>query len=260
MNPLYIAATGMVAQQQRVDVIANNLANMNTTAYQRRRASFNDLLYEDKQRPNNKHSRADGVVPGGVKAGLGVQTASFYRVVEQGNLRQTDNPLDLAIQGSGYMPVTLANGDIGYTRAGAFQLDQNGQIVTHDGLPVGGGVTVPPGVIEISVNTSGEVFGSFEGQAQPQNLGQIPLVRFPNEGGLKAIGDSLFIETEGSGAPLTGVAGTGAFGTILQGFVETSNVNPVEEISNMVKAMRAYELSSKVIQTADQMMSTRSGG
>lgn len=259
MNPLYIAATGMVAQQQRVDVIANNLANMNTTGYQRRRASFNDLLYEDQKRPNNKHSRADGIVPGGVKAGLGVHTASFYRVVEQGNLAQTGSPFDLAIQGSGYMQVTLANGETGYTRAGAFQLNQNGQLVTHDGLPLSAGITIPPGTLEVTVNNSGQVLASFEGQAQPQNLGQINLVRFPNEGGLKAIGDSLFQETTSSGAPLVGVAGSPGFGSILQGFLETSNVNPVEEIANMVKAMRAYELSSKVVQTADQMMSTKSG-
>ena len=259
MNPLYIAATGMVAQQQRVDVIANNLANMNTTGYQRRRASFNDLLYEDQKRPNNKHSRADGIVPGGVKAGLGVHTASFYRVVEQGNLAQTGSPFDLAIQGSGYMQVTLANGETGYTRAGAFQLNQNGQLVTHDGLPLSAGISIPPGALEVTVNNSGQVLASFEGQAQPQNLGQINLVRFPNEGGLKAIGDSLFQETTSSGAPLVGVAGSPGFGTILQGFLETSNVNPVEEIANMVKAMRAYELSSKVAQTADQMMSTKSG-
>ena len=145
MNPLYIAASGMVAQQQRVDVIANNLANMNTTGYQRRRASFNDLVYEDNKRPNNTHSRASGIVPSGVKAGLGVRTASFYRVVEQGNLKQTGNPFDLAVQGSGYIPVTLASGDTGYTRAGAFQLNEQGQLVTHDGLTVGGGIAIPQG-------------------------------------------------------------------------------------------------------------------
>ena len=259
MNPLYIAASGMVAQQQRVDVIANNLANMNTTGYQRRRASFNDLVYEDNKRPNSTHSRANGVVPAGVKAGLGVRTAAFYRVVEQGNLKQTGNPYDLAVQGSGYIPVTLANGDTGYTRAGAFQLNEQGQLVTHDGLTVGAGIAIPAGAIEVTINTSGEVLASFEGQPQPQNVGQLTMARFPNEGGLKAIGDSLFQETTASGAPQIGIAGTGGFGTLLQGFLETSNVNPVEEIANMVKAMRAYELSSKVIQTADQMMSTKSG-
>lgn len=259
MNPLYIAATGMVAQQERVDMIANNLANMNTTGYQRRRAAFNDLIYEDNKRPNSKHSRANGIVPGGVKAGLGVHSAAFYRVVEQGNLAQTGNPFDVAIQGSGYIPVTLANGETAYTRAGAFQLDQGGQIVTHDGLTVGPGIAVPPGAVEVTINNSGEVFASFEGQDQPLNLGQINLVRFPNEGGLSAVGDSLFQETTASGAPLAGAPGTAGFGTLLQGFLESSNVNPVEEIANMVKAMRAYELSSKVVQTADQMMSTKSG-
>tara|TARA_R110000782_G_scaffold8856_7_gene28616 strand:- start:83 stop:556 length:474 start_codon:yes stop_codon:yes gene_type:complete len=157
------------------------------------------------------------------------------------------------------MPVTLANGETAYTRAGAFQLNQNGQIVTHDGLTVGAGITIPPGAIEVTINNSGEVYASFEGQPQPQNLGQINLVRFPNEGGLYAIGDSMFQETTASGAPLVGTPGTAGFGSILQGFLESSNVNPVEEIANMVKAMRAYELSSKVIQTADQMMSTKTG-
>jgi len=258
MNPLFIAATGMVAQQTRVDVIANNLANMNTTGFQRRRASFNDLLYQENQRPNSTHSRASGVVPGGVKAGAGVRVANAYRIMEQGNLNQTGNPLDLAIQGNGYFQVTLPNGQIAYTRAGAFQVDQAGNLVTHDGQRVGG-VNIPAAALEVTINQSGQIFATLNRQDPPQALGQIQITRFANEGSLVPIGDSLFRETPESGAPLPGVPGTQGFGSILQGFLETSNVNPVEEIANLIQAQRAYELNSKVIQTADQMLSTRAG-
>ena len=258
MNPLFIAATGMVAQQTRVDVIANNLANMNTTGYQRRRASFNDLLYEDKQRPNSVHSRAVGVVPGGVKAGAGVRVAAAYRITEQGNLNQTGNPLDMAIQGSGYFQVTLPNGQTAYTRAGAFQVDQGGNLVTHDGHRIGG-INIPANALEVTVNQSGQVLATLNRREPPQPVGQLQIARFANEGGLSPIGDNLFQETPGSGAALPGLPGSQGFGTILQGFLETSNVNPVEEISNLIQAHRAYEMNSKVIQTADQMLSTRSG-
>lgn len=259
MNPLFIAATGMVAQQARVDVIANNLANMNTTGYQKRRASFNDLLYEDQNRPNNIHSRANGIVPGGVKSGAGVQVAAAYRIMEQGNLNQTGNPYDLAIQGTGYFQVTLPSGETAYTRAGAFQLDQTGALVTHDGQRVAGGITIPPGALEVSVNRSGVVLATLNPKQPPVSLGQLQLVRFANEGGLESIGDNLFKATQASGTALPGIPGTIGYGTIQQGFLETSNVNPVEEISNLIQAQRAYELNSKVIQTADQMMSDRPG-
>lgn len=259
MDPLKIAATGMVAQQLRVDLIANNLANMNTTGYQRRRAEFNDLLYTEDKRPDNVHSRTTGDVPNGVHSGYGVRLAATYRVVEQGNLKQTGNPLDLAIQGPGYIQVTLASGDTAYTRAGAFQLNQDGALVTHDGLEVNPGITVPPDAVEITVNQSGEVLALIQGQTLPQNLGQLQLARFPNEGGLSALGDNLFSETPASGTPLTGTPGSAGFGTILQGFLETSNVNPVEEMSQMIMAMRAYQMNSKVVQVADEMMSSRPG-
>ena len=257
MDPLFIAASGMVAQQTRVDVIANNLANMNTTGYQKRRASFNDLLYETEKRPNNIHSRANGIVPGGVKSGAGVQVATAYRIMQQGNLRQTGNPLDLAIQGSGYFQVTLPNGQTAYTRAGAFQVDQNGRLVNHDGLPVGPGITIPPNALEVSINRSGVVLATLSPNTPPTNIGQLQMARFPNEGGLKAIGDNLLEATTESGAATQGIPGTTGFGSIQQGFLETSNVNPVEEIANLIQAQRAYELNSKVIQTADQMLSTR---
>ncbi len=259
MNPLFIAATGMVAQQTRVDVIANNMANMNTTAYQKRRASFNDLIYSDKSRPDNIHSRASGVVPGGIASGMGVQVAAAYRINEQGSLAQTGNALDMAVQGRGYFEVTLANGEIAYTRAGGFQVDPGGNLVTHDGLLVGGGILVPPDAVEVTVNQSGEILALAPGADAPANIGQLLLTRFPNEGALTAIGDNLYQETDGSGVGLQGVPGTQGFGSILQGFIETSNVNPVEEIAKMVQAMRAYEINSKVIQTADQIMAPSQG-
>lgn len=260
MNPLQIAASGMLAQQTRVDIIANNMANMNTTAYQRRRASFNDLLYQDKARPNSTQSLASGVVPAGISSGLGVQVAAAYRITEQGSLNQTANPLDMAIQGRGYFEVNLANGQKAYTRAGGFQVDPGGNLVTHDGLTVGGGINVPANATEVTVNQSGEILATLPGTQTPANIGQVLLARFPDEAALKAIGDNLFQETDASGRALVGAPGTAGFGSLLQGFLETSNVNPVEEIANMIKAMRAYELNSKVIQTADQMMSTKSGG
>ncbi|MEK9671180.1 MAG: flagellar basal-body rod protein FlgG [Rhodospirillaceae bacterium] len=250
-----IAATGMVAQQTRVDVIANNLANMNTTGYQKSRASFHDLVYQNQNRPNSTKSRASGIVPSGVKAGHGVRIADAYRIAEQGSLRQTGNALDLAIEGRGYFQVTLPNGGTAYTRAGAFQLDQGGQLVTADGLAVGG-IAVPANAIDVSVNRSGEVLASLPGTALPANIGQLQLVRFPNEGALRAIGDNLYQETPSSGPAAAGIADTPGYGSVLQGFIETSNVNPVEEITSLIQAMRAYELNSKVIQTADQMMAT----
>ena len=257
MNPLYIAASGMVAQETRVDVIANNLANMNTTGYQKRRAAFNDLLYQNDRRPNSIHSRADGIVPGGVKAGAGVRVAAAYRIMEQGNLKQTGNPLDIAIQGNGYFQVTLPNGQTAYTRAGAFQINQNGTIVTHDGNTVGRGITVPPAAQDITINQSGEVLAKLASNQAPVSLGQLQLARFRDEGALKAVGDNLFQATPESGAAQTNLPGSNGFGTVQQGFLETSNVNPVEEISNLIQAQRAYELNSKVIQTADQIMSDK---
>ena len=244
------------AQQERVDVIANNLANMNTTGYQRRRAAFNDLIYEDNKRPNNRHSRADGLVPGGVKAGLGVRMAAAYRVVEQGNLAQTGNPYDLAIQGTGYIPVTLANGETAYTRDGTFQLNENGQVVTHDGYLLEPAITVPEDAIDVTVNASGEVLVKIEGQVEFSNVGQIQTANFQNEPGLESIGNNLYKETPASGNATVGNPGTEGYGTILQGFLETSNVNAVEEISNLISAQRAYEMNSKVIQTSDEMLGT----
>lgn len=256
MRSLSIGATGMLAQQLNVEVISNNIANMNTTSYQRRRAEFQDLLYQNLRRVGSDSSSANTTVPVGVQVGLGVKTAAVYRITEQGNLTLTENPLDVAINGEGYFRVRLPSGETGYTRAGSFQLDGDGDIVTVDGLQVEPGLTVPNNAIDITINTSGQVIASIDGQTTPSTIGQLELARFANEAGLLAIGDNLYLQTPASGAPNTAVPGTTGFGTIQQGFLETSNVNVVEEITNLITAQRAYEMNSKVIETSDQMMST----
>ena len=256
MRSLSIGATGMLAQQLNVEVISHNIANMNTTSYQRRRAEFQDLLYQNLRRVGSDSSDASTTVPVGVQVGLGVKTAAVYRITEQGNLTLTENPLDVAINGEGYFRITLPSGDTAYSRAGSFQLDGDGDVVTVDGFTVKPGLTVPPNAVDISVNASGEVLVSLDGVTAPSNIGQLELARFPNDAGLLAIGDNLFLETPASGGATVAAPGTAGFGTIQQGFLETSNVNVVEEITNLITAQRAYEMNSKVIETSDQMMST----
>ena len=256
MRSLSIGATGMLAQQLNVEVISHNIANMNTTGFQRRRAEFQDLLYQNLRRVGSESSDANTVVPVGVQVGLGVKAAAVYRITEQGNLARTENPLDVAINGEGYFQITLPSGDTAYTRAGSFQLDGDGDVVTIDGFTVNPGLTVPNNATDISVNASGQVLVSLDGQTGTQNIGQLELARFPNDAGLLAIGDNLLLETPASGAPTTAVPGTAGYGSIEQGFLETSNVNVVEEITNLITAQRAYEMNSKVIETSDQMMST----
>lgn len=254
MRSLAIGATGMLAQQTNVEVISNNIANMNTTAYARRRAEFNDLLYQNIRRVGSQSSDAGTVVPAGIQLGLGVKTAAVYRISEQGSLTNTDNSLDLAIQGKGYFQIQMPNGDTAYTRDGSFQLSAEGQLVTHDGYTVMPGITVPQDATSITINASGEVQVKLDGQVQPQNVGQIQIATFANEAGLEAIGDNLLLETPASGAAVPGNPGAAGFGTLLQGFLETSNVNVVSEITELISAQRAYEMNSKVIQTSDEMM------
>ncbi len=256
MRSLSIAATGMLAQQTNIDVIANNIANLNTTGFKRQRPEFQDLLYQSLRRVGAASSDAGTIVPSGVQLGVGVKTASVYRITEQGNLVSTGNTLDLAIQGHGYFRIQLPSGDDAYTRAGTFQISPQGQIVTADGYVVAPGITIPSGATDISINSSGEVQVKLDGQVAPQTVGQIELTTFPNEAGLEAIGDNLLLETPASGAPTTGTPGSTGFGTLQQGFLEISNVDAVSEITNMINAQRAYELNSKVITTADEMMST----
>lgn len=256
MRSLDIAATGMIAQQRNVEVVSNNLANMNTTAYMRRRPEFHDLLYQNLVVVGSTSSAAGTVVPSGVQLGLGVKLAAVYRIHEQGNLSATDNTLDMAIQGKGFFQIQLPSGEVAYTRDGTFQLNADGEIVTHDGYTLQPGITVPDNAVDVTVNSSGEVLVKLEGQVALQNVGQIQLAVFPNAAGLEAVGDNLLKETPASGTSTTGNPGAVGFGSILQGFLETSNVNAVEEISNLISAQRAYEMNSKVIQTSDEMMGT----
>lgn len=256
MRALNIAATGMLAQQLNVEVISNNIANMNTTAYKRQRAEFQDLLYQDQRTVGSNSSDSGTIVPSGIQLGLGVRTAAVYRMTGQGQIITTENSLDLAIQGKGYFQVQLPSGETAYTRAGSLQLSPQGQIVTADGFTVLPGITVPNDALAIAINPSGQVQVTLQGQVQPQTVGQMQLATFPNEVGLQALGDNLFAETPASGNPTTGNAGTAGFGTVLQGFLETSNVDAVQEITNLIRAQRAYEMNSKVIQATDQMLQT----
>ena len=254
MKSLSIASTGMLAQQTNVDVIANNIANMNTTGFKRQRPEFQDLLYQNLAEIGVTSSDSGTVVPSGVQLGTGVRTASVYRITEQGNLVSTGNSLDLAIQGKGFFTIELPNGDTAYTRAGTFQLSPQGQIVTLDGFTVSPGVTIPAEARSISINASGEVEVKLDGQVTPQNVGQIELATFANEAGLEAIGDNLLLESAASGPASTSTPGSAGYGTLQQGFLETSNVDAVSEITSLISAQRAYELNSKVITTADEMM------
>ena len=256
MRSLDIAATGMLAQQRNVEVVSNNLANMNTTAFMRRRTEFHDLIYQDLRRVGTTSSDAGTIIPSGVQVGLGVKLAAVYRIHEQGNLTATDNTFDLAVQGKGFFQITQPTGETAYTRDGTFQLNASGQVVTHDGYTVQPGITVPSNAIDVTINDSGQVQVKIEGTAALSTVGQIQISTFPNEAGLESIGGNLYLETPASGSATSGNPSSTGFGSILQGFLETSNVNAVEEVSNLISAQRAYEMNSKVIQTSDEMLGT----
>ncbi|MBX9594791.1 MULTISPECIES: flagellar basal-body rod protein FlgG [Falsiroseomonas] len=256
MRALDIAATGLQAQQTNVEVISNNIANMSTTGYKRRRAEFQDLIYQNLRRAGSQSSDQGTVLPSGAQLGLGVRTAAIYRISEQGSLTQTENRFDLAVRGNGYFPITLPSGETAYTRAGSFGLAPDGTIVTADGFPVAGGIVVPAAARDVTINAAGEVLVKLDGQVQPQNVGQIQVAIFPNEGGLEATGDNLFLATPASGQAQPGVPGAVGYGQIQQGFLESSNVNVVQEITNLITAQRAYEMNSKVITAGDEMLST----
>ena len=256
MRSLDIAATGMLAQQLNVDVISNNIANMNTTGYKRQRAEFQDLLYQDLRRVGSASSEAGTIVPSGIQLGVGVKPAAIYRMTGQGSLSITDNPLDLAINGQGYFLVDLPSGETAYTRAGTFQISADGELVTADGYMVQPGITIPPDAIGVSVNSSGQISVNVDGQVQDQIVGQLELATFPNPPGLDAVGQNLFLETTASGQASTGTPGSAGFGSIEQGALEAANVDVVTEITNLIRAQRAYEMNSCVIQAADEMMSS----
>jgi flagellar basal-body rod protein FlgG len=256
MRSLDIASTGMQAQQTNVEVISNNIANMNTTGYKRQRVEFQDLLYQNMRRVGSTSSDTGSIVPSGAQVGLGVKTAAVYRIDEQGNLQQTSNKFDLAISGSGYFQVTLPSGDTAYTRDGTFALSPEGEIVTADGYVVQPGITIPKAATDVTINANGEVLATIAGQVAQQNVGQIQLSEFANDAGLDASGGNLFTPTAASGAAQTGLPGTAGFGSVMQGFVETSNVNVVSEMTNLITAQRAYEMNSRVISASDDMLST----
>jgi flagellar basal-body rod protein FlgG len=256
MRALDIAGTGMMAQQTNVEVISNNLANMTTTGFKRSRAEFQDLIYQNLRRVGSNSSDTGTVVPSGAQVGLGVKTAAIYRINEQGNLQQTSNSLDMAIQGNGYFEVTLPSGDTAYTRDGTFSLSPNGEIVTADGYAVQPGITVPTNATAVAINSSGEVQVTVSGSSTPTTVGALQLATFPNPSGLDSQGNNLFVASAASGTAVTGAPGAPGFGTVLQGFVESSNVNVVSEITNLISAQRAYEMNSKVITASDEMLST----
>lgn len=256
MRSLSVAATGMTAQQMHVEVIANNIANMTTTGFKKRRPEFQDLLYQAERRVGAASSDAGTIVPAGVHIGLGVKPAAVYRVHDQGNIVGTENDLDLAIQGRGYFLIERPDGEIAYTRAGSFQLSPNGVLVTPDGYTVSPGVVVPEDALSVSVSPEGLVQAKLRGQVDPVELGQIELAAFANEAGLEAIGDNLLLETPSSGPALVATPADEGFGTLLQGYLEGSNVNPVAEITSLITAQRAYELNSRVIAASDEMMAT----
>lgn len=257
MRSLQIGATGMLAQQTNVDTIANNIANMNTTAYTKRRAEFSDLLYQNVVRPGASSSADNTIVPAGIQMGLGVRTSAIYRITDGGSLTSTGNDLDLAIRGRGYFTIELPEGKgTAYTRDGAFQRNGDGTIVTHEGYVVQPEITIPNDAVEVYVNSSGEVWVKQDGETDEVNVGQLELATFVNEAGLEALGDNLFVETAASGAPTIDNPDSEGFGSILQGYLNTSNVNPVSEITELISAQRAYEMNSKIITTADSMLNT----
>jgi len=258
MQSLSIAATGMMAQQLNVEVISNNIANMSTTGFKRQHAEFQDLLYQNLRRVGTNSSDTGTIVPSGVQIGLGVKTGSVSRVMTQGDMNNTGNKLDLAIQGRGYFRITMPSGTDAYTRAGNFQLSPDGQIVTSDGYAVAPGITIPPEASDITISKDGQVQATIPGQTTPQIVGQLELSNFQNEAGLDPQGDNLFIETAASGAPTTGAPASTGFGGLQQGFLETSNVNAVTEISDLITAQRAYEMNAKIITASDEMMQTTS--
>lgn len=254
MRALDIAATGMSAQQLRVDVISNNIANMSTTGYSPRRADFADLHYQQMTRAGAINAADGTIIPAGVQVGLGVRPAAVTVTWQQGTVAATGGDLDVAIEGRGYLEITLPNGESAYTRDGALQRTGDGLIVTADGFEVNPGLTIPEDARAIEINASGEVYASFLDEVEPQLLGQLNIVGFSNDSGLEAIGSNLFLETGASGPPLVGQPGEDGLGTFRQGYVEQSSVDSVREITDLIEAQRGYELNAKVLTAADQML------
>lgn len=254
MRALDIAATGLAAQQTNVDTISQNLANATTTAFKAERPEFLDLLYQDLRRAGNNSTDQGTILPVGIQVGLGVKTGAISRDTGQGTLRSTENALDVAVQGRGYLQVQLPDGTIAYTRDGALKLSPEGIIVTSQGYTVEPAITVPNNATSISINQSGQVEVSLQGQIDPTQLGQFQLATFVNPNGLQAMGDNLFMESPASGSALVNNPGLDGTGTILQGYLENSNVNTVTEITTLIVAQRTYEMNTKVLTAVDRML------
>jgi len=253
LRTLSIAASGMQAQALNIDVIANNLANVNTSGFKRSRADFQDLLYQTL-RPPGVNSAEGNQVPTGIQLGHGTRTAAVQKIFLQGDYAHTQNELDMAIEGEGFFQILQPNGEIGYTRAGAFKLDSEGQIVTSDGFFMEPSISIPSDTVSVTIGTDGTVSVLQAGESEPTAVGNIELARFVNPAGLRSIGRNLFITTAASGDAISGSGGTDGFGTLAQGYLEMSNVSVVEEMVGMITAQRAYEINSKAIQTADEML------
>ncbi|HEY0927458.1 flagellar basal-body rod protein FlgG [Brevundimonas sp.] len=255
MRALRTAASGMAAQQLNVEVISNNIANMNTVGYKRQRAEFQDLLYQNVERMGAQSSTQGTVVPTGIQIGAGVKAGAVYRVTDQGTPTNTGGMYDMAIDGRGYFQILMPSGETAYTRAGNFSINGEGQLVTDDGYAVQPNINIPQDAVDVQISKSGQVQVFTDGNATPQVVGQIELASFFNEAGLEAIGDNLLLETAASGPANVGAPGEIGYGDILHKFTESSNVDAVSEISALIIAQRAYEMNSKVITTADQMLS-----
>ncbi|MDR3509291.1 MAG: flagellar basal-body rod protein FlgG [Caulobacteraceae bacterium] len=258
MMALRTAATGMAAQQLNVEVISNNIANMNTVGYKKQRAEFSDLLYQDIVRPGSQSSDSGTIVPTGIQIGAGVKAGSVYRIRTQGSPTSTGNSLDIAINGNGFFQVLLPSGETAYTRAGNFSQNAQGQIVTQDGYTIIPQITIPSGATNITISAAGQVQVTQAGATAPTTVGTLTLASFLNEAGLEATGNNLFMETSASGAATVGVPNAAGMGALMQGYTEASNVDSVSEVSALIVAQRAYEMNSKVVTTADQMLSTTS--
>lgn len=253
IRSLWIAKTGMEAQQTQLDNISNNLANVGTNGYKRSHAIFEDLIYQNL-RQSGANTTEQTTLPTGLQVGLGVRPVATARIYSQGNLQQTSNNLDMAIKGEGFFQIQMPDGTNAYTRDGSFQLNANGQIVTNNGYTLLPGITVPSNAQSITIGNDGVVTVTLPGQVTPQQVGQVQLANFVNPAGLDPRGQNLFTETASSGTPNAGAPNANGLGALQQGFVETSNVNVVEELVQMIQTQRAYELNSKAVQTSDQML------
>jgi flagellar basal-body rod protein FlgG len=260
MKSLAIAATGMNAQQQNIEVIANNIANINTTSFKRARAEFTDLFYQMDHTQGIPNTTGSSPVPEGANMGLGVRSAAVRKLYIQGAMTQTGNTYDMAVNGRGWFQILGPNNEVLYSRAGSFNTNADGQLVTMDGYLVDPAITVPQGTVAVTVNSTGAIFAKLDTEVNPRQIGQLNLANFANEAGLEPLGGNLYRQTQASGTPVVGLPGDAGYGQIMQNYLEASNVDPVKEITDLISAQRAYEMNSKVIQASDEMAQTVSKG